>query len=112
MNSKNHSLTLLKALFLMVAFCSQLNAIVAIDDFHRGPHPGDQDSGNADPKLHGEVKRQGYSVHHFTNFNKSDLNFENNIELHKETPFFNNDKESSIKNSDYYKESQHVIPSH
>ncbi len=41
-----------------------LNHLHALDRFHRGPHPGDQHSGHADPKYHGEVKHQGDSTHH------------------------------------------------
>lgn len=41
-----------------------VNHLSALGDFHRGPHPGDQHSGNADPKYHGEVKHPGDSTHH------------------------------------------------
>ncbi len=57
---------------VLVLGAASFNQLHALDRFHRGPHAGDQHSGNADPKYHGEIKHPGDSTHHELPFHDGD----------------------------------------
>ena len=57
---------------ILISGSGYLNQLHGHDRFHRGHHPGDQHSGHADPKYHGQVKHQGDSTHHELPFRDGD----------------------------------------
>ncbi len=57
---------------ILISGGGYFNPLHALGGYHRGPHSGDQHTGHADHKYHGEVKHPGDSTHHALPFRDGD----------------------------------------